>query len=60
MDELRTVAGLVNLFLLIATALVLAWFVWRVFLRKLWRVRRIENARLKRILAEKGSQTPED
>ena len=48
--------GVVELLLLVASAGVLAWFVWRVFLRKLWRVRRIENARLKRILAERRDE----
>lgn len=56
MEELRTFAGIVELLLLLACAAVLIWFVWRVFLRKLWRVRRIENARLKRILAEKREE----
>ena len=42
-----------ELLILVGSGVALLWFVWRVFLRKLWRVRRIENARLKRILAEK-------
>ena len=53
MEELRTVAGVLELLILIGSAAGLLWFVWHVFLRKLWRVRRIENARLRRILAEK-------
>jgi hypothetical protein len=32
--------------------LVLLWFVWRVFLRRLWRMRRIRNAQEKRELME--------
>lgn len=32
--------------------LVLLWFVWRVFLRRLWRIRRIRNAQQKRELLE--------
>lgn len=32
--------------------LVLAWFVWRVFLRRLWRIRKIRNAQEKRELME--------
>ena len=54
MESVRTVAGVIELLLLLATAGVLLRFVWRVFLRKLWRVRRIANIRLKRILAEKS------
>ena len=53
MEAFRTFAGLVELLILVGSGVALLWFVWRVFLRKLWRVRRIENARLKRILAEK-------
>ena len=56
MDALRTFGGIVQLLLLLTSAAVLLWFVWRVFLRKLWRVRRIENIRLKRILAEKREE----
>ena len=56
MEELRTFAGVVELILLLACGTALVWFVWHVFLRKLWRVRRIENARLKRILAEKREE----
>jgi hypothetical protein len=56
MEEFRMFGGVVELLLLVASAGVLAWFVWRVFLRKLWRVRRIENARLKRILAERRDE----
>jgi O-antigen/teichoic acid export membrane protein len=32
--------------------LVLLWFVWRVFLRRLWRMRKIRNAQEKRELME--------
>jgi membrane protein implicated in regulation of membrane protease activity len=32
--------------------LVLLWFVWRVFLRRLWRIRKIRNAQEKRELME--------
>jgi hypothetical protein len=53
MEEFRMFGGVVELLLLMGSAAVLLWFVWRVFLRKLWRVRRIANIRLKRILAEK-------
>jgi len=53
METFRMFAGVVELLILIGSGVALLWFVWRVFLRKLWRVRRIENARLKRILAER-------
>jgi membrane protein implicated in regulation of membrane protease activity len=32
--------------------LALLWFVWRVFLRRLWRIRKIRNAQEKRELME--------
>jgi hypothetical protein len=36
----------------IGVPLALLWFVWNVFLRRLWRVRRIRNAQQKRELLE--------
>jgi hypothetical protein len=60
METFRMFAGVVELLILVGSGVALLWFVWRVFLRKLWRVRRIENARLKRILAERRSGMEED
>jgi hypothetical protein len=57
MEEFQILAGVVEVLILIGSGAALLWFVWHVFLRKLWRLRRIENARLKRILAEKREGT---
>jgi membrane protein YdbS with pleckstrin-like domain len=45
----QTVAGL---FFVVGIPLVLLWFVWNVFLRRLWRIRRIRNAQERRELME--------
>jgi hypothetical protein len=53
-DALRGLANLWNLGLLIAVVLTLLWFLYRVFLRKLIRARRIANLRFARIMRERG------
>ena len=45
----QTVTGL---FIIIGIPLVLLWFVWNVFLRRLWRMRRIRGAQERRELME--------
>jgi hypothetical protein len=45
----QTVAGL---FVIVGIPLVLLWFVWNLFLRRLWRIRRIRNAQERRELFE--------
>ena len=49
----RSVANFWTVGLIFATVGTLIWFVYRVYLRKLWRVRRIANIRLRRILEER-------
>ncbi|MDT8070417.1 MAG: hypothetical protein ROO76_19805 [Terriglobia bacterium] len=45
----QTVAGL---FFVIGIPLVLIWFVWKVFLRRLWRIRGMRTAQERRELME--------
>ncbi len=45
----QTVAGL---FIVLGIPLALAWFTWTLFLRRLWRIRRIRGARERRELLE--------
>ena len=45
----QTAAGLV---VFPGIPIVLLWFVWKLFLRRLWRMRKIRNAREKRELLE--------
>ena len=45
----QTVAGL---FVIVGIPLALLWFVWNVFLRRLWRMRRIRGAQERRELLE--------
>jgi hypothetical protein len=54
-DIVRSVANFWTVGLIFATAGTLMWFVYRVSLRKLWRVRRIANIRLRRILEERDN-----
>jgi hypothetical protein len=51
-ELVRWVANVWSLGLVLAAVGTLAWFVYAVFLRRYWRVRRIANIRLKRMLAE--------
>ena len=52
LELLRAVANVWGLALVLGAAATLLWFVYATCLRKLLRVRRIENIRLRRILAE--------
>lgn len=45
----QTVAGL---FIVVGIPIVLLWFVWNLFLRRLWRIRRIRGAQERRELME--------
>lgn len=45
----QTVAGLM---IILGIPLVLLWFVWKVFLRRLWRVRRMRGSQERRELLE--------
>jgi len=51
-ELVRWVANVWSLGLVLAAMGTLAWFVYAVFLRRYWRMRRIANFRLKRMLAE--------
>jgi hypothetical protein len=53
-ELVRWVANVWSLGLVLAAVGTLAWFVYAVFLRRYWRMRRIANFRLKRMLAENG------
>jgi drug/metabolite transporter (DMT)-like permease len=52
-DLLHALANVFVLGILVAVAATLAWFVYSICLRRLWRVRRIANIRLKRTLRER-------
>jgi hypothetical protein len=52
-DFLRGVANWWSLALVLGAAGTLLWFVYSICLRRLWRIRRIANIRLKRILEER-------
>lgn len=53
---LRNVFALANIALFLFAAAVLAWFLYAVILRRLWRARRIANARVRRMLREAGER----
>ena len=50
---LRDLVAASNLVILFGSAIVLIYFVYRIYLRRVWRARHIANLRLKRLLAEK-------
>lgn len=52
LDLLRGIANIWSLGLIVAVMVTLAWFVYSIFLKRLLRVRRIANIRLRRILEE--------
>jgi hypothetical protein len=51
-DLVRWLANVWSLGLIVAAAATLAWFVYSIFLKRLLRVRRIANIRLRRMLDE--------
>jgi hypothetical protein len=51
-ELVRWLANVWSLGLVLAAVSTLGWFVYAVFLRRYWRVRRIANIRLKRMLEE--------
>jgi hypothetical protein len=51
-DLLRWLANVWSLGLIVAVVATLAWFVYSIFLRRLLRVRKIANIRLRRMLEE--------
>lgn len=53
---LRNVFALANIALFLFAAAVLAWFLYAIILRRLWRARRIANARMRRMLREAGER----
>lgn len=55
-DVVRALANFWVLGLVAATGGTLIWFFYRVFLRRWWRVRRIANIRLRRMLEEAESE----
>jgi len=53
---LRDLVAASNVLILLGSAIALAYFVYRIFLRRVWRARHIANLRLKRLLAEKEAE----
>lgn len=53
---LRDLVAASNLLILFGSAIVLIYFVYRIYLRRIWRARHIANLRLKRLLAEKEGE----
>jgi hypothetical protein len=56
-DIIRSIANLWTVGLILATAGTLLWFVYWIYFRKLLRVRRIANLRLRRMLDEREPDT---
>ncbi len=57
---MNEVATLIELLLAIGTGLVLLWFIWRVFLRRMWRITRIRHFRERREIEEAASRNREE
>jgi len=53
-ELLAGIANCWSLALILGTVGTLLWFVYSLWFRRLWRVRRIANIRLKRTLEERG------
>jgi len=58
-DIIRSIANFWTVGLILATVGTLLWFVYWVYFRKLLRVRRIANLRLRRMLEERESDRPD-
>ncbi len=56
---MNDVAAVIEFLIAIAAALVILWFVWRVFLRRYWRVVRIRHARDRREIQDAASRRRE-
>jgi hypothetical protein len=56
MGMLRSVVAAADALLLLGSAGVLLWFIYRIYLRRVWRARRIANLRLKRLLEEREQE----
>ncbi len=54
------VATLIELLLAIGAAIALAWFIWRMFLRRLWRITRIRHFRDRREMDEAAAHKREE
>ncbi len=57
---MNEVATLIELLLAVAAAFVLAGFIWRMFLRRLWRITRIRHFRERREIQEAASRRHEE
>jgi hypothetical protein len=51
---LKSLVAVADGLLLVGSAGALVWFIYRIYLRRVWRARRIANIRLKRMLEEKN------
>jgi hypothetical protein len=59
-DIVRSIANFWTVGLILTTVGTLLWFVYWVYLRKVLRVRRIANLRLRRMLEERESDIPDN
>jgi hypothetical protein len=53
------IAAVIEFLIAIAAAIVILWFVWRVFIRRYWRVVRIRHARDRREIEEAAARRRE-
>ena len=54
------IATLIELLLAIGVGIVLLWFIWRMFLRRIWRITRIRHFRDRREMDEAASRNHEE
>ena len=57
---MNEVAALIELLLAIGVGLVLLWFIWRMFLRRLWRVTRIRHFRERREIQDAAARNRDE